>query len=325
MLSEVNGPVFLVGCSRSGTTLLRLMLTCHPDICIPPESTFLVRLHGRWGASGIAGPEAVRAICEDLVACDKKIADWGLDVNALAEALASQTPISYRQFVEAVYRQYCALTDPRAARWGDKNPEYVRNIDLVRSVFPEARFIHILRDGRAVYNSFISANAKHGRVYPEHPADAAAHWRMSVRAGTRHRGQRYYHEVRYESLITDPETVLRGICRFLGIQEAIDAMMAYPAENQARELVPAQRLAWHSATLRAPDSARGESWRRELGAWRAGVFELCAGADLRALGYATRIPLSSLATVNRVASRLSRRFVQASGRSGGVPAGTIGP
>jgi hypothetical protein len=303
-----SSPIFIVGCSRSGTTLLRLMLTSHPDICIPPESDFIPALCGKWRNRPAQSAADIEALIAELTGHNPKLAEWKLDLTGLRQRLAGLLPFHLPIFIAAVYQQYASQVSPAAKRWGDKNPQYCEHVGLILELFPSAQIIHIIRDGRAVYNSFIKANRSHGSVYPEAPERAARYWRNSLLRARRFQTHPRYIELRYESLVTNSEAELRRICDFLGITCLPDQMLNYPELNRARQLVPASRLEWHSATLRSPDSGKISEWRAELARSKTLAFELCAGHDLWANGYELTFPASRSALLNSAVRRVLKLF-----------------
>jgi hypothetical protein len=306
--TTTSSPIFIVGCSRSGTTLLRLMLTSHPDICIPPESDFIPALYEKWRDRQAQSADDIEALVADLTGHNPKLAEWKLDLAALRQRLAQLLPFPLSTFIAAVYQQYAAQFSPAATRWGDKNPQYCEQVGLILELFPSAKIIHIIRDGRAVYNSFIKANRSHGAVYPEAPERAARYWRNSMLRARRFQTHPHYLELRYESLVTNSEAELRRICDFLGITCLPEQMLNYPELNRSRELVPSSRLEWHSATLRSPDPAKISEWRSELTRPKTLAFELCAGHDLLLNGYELTFPASRSALLNSATRRVLKLF-----------------
>jgi len=134
---------------------------------------------------------------------------------------------------------------PDASVWGDKNPHYAHPhnlgcLETVVELFPGARFIHIVRDGRDValsqrQISWCSSNSF--RL-----AEDWAHKTTLCHKVGRVLGPDQYLELRYEELVRDPEPVLRQVCDFLG--EPFDAQMLHYHET-AKNVVPGDSLKWH--------------------------------------------------------------------------------
>ena len=191
---------FVVGCSRSGTTLLRAMLDAHPALAVPPESHFALA-------------PSVRALRRALRR-DPWFALWGIeapDLHGLGCADA----------VRAVFAAYAAARGK--PRYADKTPHYVSHLPELAARFPEAQFVHVVRDGRDVALSLLEVPWG-----PDTLEDAARHWRRRVLEG-RDAGlpPDRYRELRYEALVADPERELRALAPWLGLEYAA-AMLAYP-------------------------------------------------------------------------------------------------
>lgn len=250
-----DAPVFIVGCQRSGTTLLRLMLDSHPEISCGPETRFLADL-GR-----ITGAEWDRF---SLYGFPKEY--W------------------YRRFADlfgGFQQDYAAARGKR--RWADKTPMYALHIDLIDAVFPDAQVVHVIRDPRDVvtshrerfgYWSAMKAVVKWPR-YVEHAR------LLGTRLGTDR-----YHEVRYEALVRDPEPTMRALLAFL--DESWSAAVLDP-DAHPHDVLDRYR-SFSSARRRAGDGApiygsRIGAHRRGLDPLLATAIRLHCGRRARGLGY----------------------------------------
>jgi sulfotransferase family protein len=310
--------VFVVGCGRSGTTLLRLMLDAHPDLAIPPESHFLSRFgHAvdRYRAPG-GGVDPER-LAGDILRT-KNFAAWGVpeyDVRSRVRSLSS--PASFADVIDAVYTAYA---EPRgASRWGDKTPRYVMDIPLFDRLIPGSRFVHIVRDGRDVAMSLRSV-----RFGPNDPMGAAGFWARRVRAGRRDGGRLgagRYAETRYEALIADPERELRAICGVLDLPWD-RAMLDYHRGVDAA--LPEDRRPQHRHEDRPP-TAGLRDWRTQMPPAEVAAFEAVAGDLLDELGYERGAPppgpgLRVKAAWHVASGRVKRRLWGARRRSGRIEA-----
>src|SRR5258708_43792 len=213
-VSMIVDPVFLfvVGSTRSGTTLLRGMFDSHPQLAVPWESHFITqfsRNRARY-EHGLAFDQS--AFVDDLFL--SAFRHWGVDRERIERALTKRQWVSYPDAVRAVFADYAAARGK--SRYGDKTPAYVREITLIAAMFPEARFIHIIRDGRNVALSLLTTSWG-----PDSVAEAAMAWKTSVTMG-RDAGRRLtadrYREVRYEALVRQPVEHLRNLCDFAEIE-----------------------------------------------------------------------------------------------------------
>jgi Sulfotransferase family len=201
--SEPGPPApFVVGATRSGTTLLRLMLDAHPEVAIPSETHFipkLIRTCERWRVT----PDMLA----DVVIEHKRWGDFHLDADELRARYREIEPLNMSDAVRAFYAMYAE--GQGKPRWGDKTPGYLRYMRRIEWVLPEARFIHLIRDGRDVALSVLPMNWG-----PTNLTEAAELWveRVSV-AREQSRLVGHYMELKYEDLVTDPEALGPGDAR----------------------------------------------------------------------------------------------------------------
>jgi hypothetical protein len=274
----------VVGVGRSGTTLLRLMLDSHPQLCVPPETAFLPLVHVHR-----ATLDAERLA--DLLAGSPTWPDFHLDVEVLRAELRGISPFSLSDGVRTFYRLYAARFGK--PRWGDKTPYYGQHMPAIRELLPEARFIHILRDGRDVALSLRPLWFAPGRDV----ATLAAHWRDAIGVARRDAAAvPHYLEIRYEDLVARPEATLRDVCEF--VELPFDAvMLSYPERAAARigevrdqqhpgfVVTREQRLGQHPFVASPPRLDRVGRWRREMSAEEARCFDAIAGDLLGSLGH----------------------------------------
>ncbi|MCU1429550.1 MAG: sulfotransferase, partial [Actinomycetia bacterium] len=269
---------FVVGCPRSGTTLLRAMLDSHPELAIPGESYFVVELapafRRRWWrrfdrdafASAVCGHE--------------RFQQWGLADADVRAALTSAAPTSYADAVRVVYGLYARRHGK--ARYGDKTPNYVLQLPLLAELFPEARFVHIVRDGRDVALSVTNID----EWGPKRVPGAAKYWVQHVGAGRdagAALGPARYLDIRYEDLVAEPERVLRSVCEFLDL-EFDDAMLTY--YERFDEVIAPDLLPQYHQRLREPPKVQSR-WRTEMTEADREAFEAHAGPLLAAYSYPT--------------------------------------
>lgn len=289
---------FIVARGRSGTTLLRAMLDTHPEMAIPNESHFVVQLARRRARYETAGGFDVERFTKDLLS-HWAFRRWGLPGEEVLAAYEAAPPTDSASAVRGVYAAYARHRGKE--RYGDKTPSYVLNIDLLASMFPEARFLHLIRDGRNVAMSYLDADFGSKTL-----GQAAIYWDRFVRAG-REAGARLgpdrYRELRYEELVAEPERVLRDVCAFVGLSFD-ECMLRY--FERADRLDSRRSLDAHHPNLFKPPTAGMRDWRRDLTPKHVAVFEALAGDLLDELGYerAARRP-GLLASLRAALFRLS--------------------
>lgn len=282
----------VVGAPRSGTTLLRMMLDSHPRLTMPPETGFLM-LAGEFSAdSGNLRDEFFQKVTH-FPPDAPNWQDFGIPLDTFQERLAAINPFTVADGYRVFYRLYSERFGKR--RWGDKTPVYIRYMGAISAILPEARFIHIIRDGRDVALSWRNLWFSPGRDIET----LAAQWKVEVQAG-RNWGQSNpnYVEVFYEQLVSDPENVLRKVCAFTQLDYAPE-MLDYHnhANERLREAKTRYRtdgtiVATHENRVQAvrlittpPDPTRIFVWKREMSAEECAQYAMIAGDLLAELGY----------------------------------------
>jgi hypothetical protein len=266
-------PLLVIGVRRSGTTLLRVMLDRNSQLALPDESYFVPQLAARH-----PGPIEVDRFVDDLRRIGT-LREWGIAAERVRSRLREGMPAGVA--IAAVYETYAA--DRGKGRWGDKTPMYMQYLPLLERLFPDALFVHLVRDGRDAALSFLAM--KPGIVtrtwaHPRSVADFACQWRSEVEAasllGVRV-GPARYREIRYEALVSDPERELRGVCTFARLTYEPD-MLRY-AEDIDVSARP------HQQRLKQPPTPGVRNWRKDMTSQDAAAFEDVAGAALARLGY----------------------------------------
>ncbi len=268
-------PVLVLGVRRSGTTLLRVMLDRNSELAVPDESYFIPQLADRH-LRHVEPDEFV----DDLRRIDT-LADWSVPLDKVRARLTERMPIGAA--IATVYEVYA--TERGKARWGDKTPMYMQNLRLLERLFPDALFVHLIRDGRDAALSFLSMPKgvmTETWMQPRHAAGFACQWRTEVKAARRlgHRvgGERYL-EVRYEDLVGEVEPVLRRISEFARIPYK-PAMADYAGGVD----VAAKP---HQQSLMQPPTPGLRDWRLQMSPADVGAFDQVAGDLLDELGYET--------------------------------------
>jgi hypothetical protein len=270
----------IVGVPRSGTTLLRLMLDAHSELAIPPETGFVLNACGLTGE----GDELRERLLETITGFHT----WGVmrvSEAELRDRLRHIEPFDLAEGVRAFYRLYAERFGKR--RFGDKTPMYRFHLRKLEGLLPEARFIHIIRDGRDVALSVRGFWFAPG----EDMATIATDWHTGI-AATREQGSRVrgYAEVRFEDLIMSPERELRRLCEFLEL-EFEPRMLHYPdtARDRLKEigLGPDPRSPVPELAAEAPNPLRVARWKRDMTRRERRQFKRVAGDMLRELGYET--------------------------------------
>lgn len=320
-----GAPVFVVGCPRSGTYLLSLILSSEFGLAMPVETHFIPLFAPLLPLFGSLERRANRQRLLDCI--------YGF--------LALWTPRSERDRDAATIRRYSLLATREASSaivdatrdypgmvralfthqarcagadgWGDKSA-FFRHLSLDRAtaMLPDARIVHVVRDGRDVSLSWLGI-----WTGPVNLAQAAATWREHVEAkcawGARHPTR--YLELRYEDLLAEPQASLRRLAEFLGRAPRHGTLAFHDSELAATLAGGAP----HAKVSEPLDPLNRDKWRTRMSLADQQLFEWVAGETLARCGYAratpvargvARIALALRALAGRLRGRLSWHELQ---------------
>lgn len=291
----LENPFFVVGCGRSGNTLLRRIFSQHPSVFIPPEMPVLgnlVRTFRRH--ANLDWEPLVAAVVSELRrALDTPLpvkghdggriettrgAELGISLNSVFEK-ARVLPQERRNLaclIDLLYREYGLAHFPGKPLWGDKTPWNVFHLQRISKVFPRARYIFLVRDGRDCVSSYMQSLG-----YGER--EAAFRWRdankICLKFFKEMPAERWVH-VRYEDLVTDPEKTCRAICAFLGIEFFADMI----ASNQ--DVYLGDTVAAHHASVGRSINTRSIGrWKERLSQEQLTAVTPIIDKTMQVLGY----------------------------------------
>src|ERR687898_3548750 len=289
--------LFIVGCARSGTTLVHRIVDAHPRIAITPEMHWLSRYVNYFkNQNRLVTPEVVSEL-----AGHKRFAQFEIPREEFEGLLGSGEAVPYPTFLNRVFGLYGKIKNKPLV--GNKTSGYVRSIPTFHALWPDTKFVHIIRDGRDVCLSVLNwkkAERTAGRYasWEEDPVTTTAlWWERKVRKAREDGaalGPALYHETFYEDLVDDPERECKRLCRFLGVTYD-DAMIRF---HEGRERVKPGRGA-KSAWLRVTSGLR--DWRTEMCTGDVERFEAAAGDLLEELGYERAVPNPSSEALEQAA------------------------
>ena len=294
MNRQQRSPFFVIGSPRSGTTLLRLLLTCHPAVVIPPECGFAIWLRsefGDWGRDKFSSePGALRFA--QAVAKSRKFETWNISSRSIHKALTQGVPNNYSEACRHIYRLYCSQQGKPNATWGDKNNFYLSHIPELHRIFPDARFLHIVRDGRDVACSYreVMAQASTSPYRPSLPTDIveiASAWSrdlVQIRTALALLSTDKVLELRYEDLTLSPEIELQALCPWLGVVYD-EKMLDFHRINCAKQLEPLGTMGWKPRTLKPVSTDTVGRYTSLLTPKEIATFNVVANAQLRHYGY----------------------------------------
>jgi len=301
--TRANPFVFVVGCPRSGTTLLQRLLDHHPSLAVANDTHFITRclerLAPQWLGLAIAGRDVpLTSTLGEGVRNYRRFDRLGLGRDQVVDAMRRAT--TYREYVTRLYTAFAERSGKPLG--GEKTPDYVRHLPLLHGLFPSTRSVHIIRDGRDVALSVLEwADEKKGpgkldlwRTQPV--ATCALWWRWQVSSGRSagaSLGARRYLELSYDELVTETATCMRRVTDFLGLVYAPE-MLDYHAGRIRSDLGLSAKSRW------LPPTPGLRDWRNEMPERDVALFEALTGDLLCELGL-ERVCSKPSAAIRRVA------------------------
>lgn len=271
-------PVFVGACPRSGTTLLRTMLDNHPDLAIPHETKFFV---DAWKERPRFGDLTVRKN-------RRRLAQWiirrpkgragrlKIGRKELAAGLVAAPP-TLGSLLGTCFALYAERTGK--GRWGDKRPVYAQHLDAIFAMFPDAQFINLVRDPRAVVASIRKIGWYRGDVVP-----AFELWERSLRrvdAWRKRLAPDQLLEIQYEDLVAEPHAVLERVRAFLRLDpDGVESMFNF---YEGSDLPKNQKF--HGRLAQPVSTAAVHSWKDTLTAEEISFVEWAAAATMHRYGY----------------------------------------
>lgn len=270
-------PIFVTGCDRSGTTFLASLLGGADGVVVTPESQFFHQFIGYFMNDELTVSDRERLF--NLLINNWRLKIWGIE--SLSEELMnmSSDKNTFRSIVDNIIYMYDRQNYGGAnSVWVDHTPSHVRFLDRIFEVYPDAKIIHIVRDGRAVAASF-----KKLSWGPNTPLKAAEFWSHKVGIGAI--AELVYTNklirVKYEDIVMDAENTLPSICDFLEIPY-MDSMLAGNGFK-----TPKYTIHQHQQVGGAPNQERVNSWKHVLTNREIEIFEYLSGDVLSYFGYET--------------------------------------
>lgn len=295
-------PFFIIGNPRSGTTMFRLMLTSHKSIYVPTESGWALHLSSKYQKHNNHNNIDIDAFLSDLQQC-KKIEYWDIDYADLKNYLKGRNE-NYRQISANVYR-YCATKHGKVI-YGDKNNYYLNHIEELSQIYPESKFIHLVRDGRDVACSYRNLQKlEKGKYFPDLPSsviDCAYEWVKNVetiQSGLSKLKNDRYLEIRFEDLVNISEQTLDKVCKFLG-QDYDDNMLKFYLKNRDEGLEPQDLMKWKQDTSKPIDKSQTGKWKHNFFTEDKLFFQTIAIQTLKKYGYEVDDKLTKSMIPNKI-------------------------
>ncbi|HBB30738.1 MAG TPA: sulfotransferase [Cyanobacteria bacterium UBA8803] len=252
-----NRPVFLVGCPRSGTTLLQSMLAAHPQIASFPESKFFEYLFPEYEPRRRTLGLASRRLRPMLSQFFKEIG---------YPEMQYYLP-KFPQFIGQYTHKFVQIMDKIAKKqgksiWLEKTPQHINYIEYIEKFIPKARIIHIIRNGVDVVASLYEMGQKYPNTWGSVMGkvdDCIEEWIRNVKISLRYLNQPNHTLVRYEHLVEDPQTVIANLCKFIGVDFKEQMLQDYRVV--AKQLIR-DREQWKLGVMEEIKNANSQKFHR---------------------------------------------------------------
>ena len=299
-MNTINNPIFLVGCPRSGTTLLQQMLDAHPAVAIAPETHFMHYFWDRRDSYGNLNIESNYQKILDNLTDLPEFSEMGLS-EAYFRSAAITNSRNYGALLSLLLEQFANHRNVKVV--GEKTPNHVLYLPILKKFFPSARFVHIVRDPRAVVNSWRSVPWSNGNL----TQDAQA-WRAHVAAPRRCNDEvkSALFTLSYEKLVREPEAVLHSLCEFLEL-EFTPQMLTYHQTNSP--LVNVSREPWKAGAVKPVSHAPLYRWQTQLSPEAIAEIEAVTWWEMRHYGYQAQTNLARLLPL-AVGKTFQRRYLR---------------
>jgi hypothetical protein len=223
-----QGPVFIVGLPRSGSTLLSRWVNESDDVVVFNDLYYVQAVLSAGATGGPLDGAALASLADRLLTVLRRYSSDGArlaarlqlspaQIQAIEEEVTARhrsSPLDWAGLMDETLRR--AASAVGKARWADKTPQNFLHLDLLRGAFPSARFLYLVRDPRNVLASYKHAHGPGHDRRRYHPVPYALYWRAMARSCLAERDSRSdVAVVRYEDLLQRPEAAAGALGSFL--------------------------------------------------------------------------------------------------------------
>lgn len=280
----LTDPFFIVSSGRSGTTLLGSMLNTCAEIMILPESDFIARAFPFYFSKN----EFSNKDYTELIKIFRKTSlmnGWNLQEKLLLERLQGIRPHTFAQINSLICGTYLIENNRRNAQWGIKMPNLIVSLDRIFSVFPDAKIVHLVRDGRDVALSYRKVHEIGKNFGPKNIIACALYWIDGLRRVVKNLNHQIL-EIRYEDLVLDTYGTLESICSFLNVPYNQENFEQYHLSSNNFTFIPDEhKNSIHSKVHQAVDKKNIHKFRKKMKKKQIFIFELLTAPFLLKYDY----------------------------------------
>jgi hypothetical protein len=250
MTDDKKLPLFIIGCPRSGTTLMRLIFNSHPELAIPDETGIFDWLYNR--------PLYKKLLPLKASKNQVLVKSLGEVVTKQFDALPASKRKSPKAIIDFLLQSYAQRE--QKSYWGEKTPLNIYYLATILNIYPDATIIYMIRDPRAVASSFKRyVDHKRGKEdfwITEDVNKAIKLWKTSVEQAMEFKNQITF--VKYEDFVRKPQSTIQRLCEIIGLPYQ-DRMFEFYKNNS-----PDNQEVWHRETTKPVNQSNIDKWQSEL-------------------------------------------------------------
>ena len=258
-------PIFIIGCPRSGTTLVRVILDTHPNICCGPETHLIGN---------------IKTLNEKIDKNWKRLEPYGLSKDIHVKKLSDLFKIYHNNYMKSKKKQ----------RWAEKTPDNIFYVDFINKLFPNCQFINIIRDGRDVVCSYKE------RWGSKTIFTAIKKWNKIIDLTYEYRtkfNKERYMEIRYEEMVSNPEKETKRMMIFLGEKWIPELLEHHTKQHdfwfniktgENIDFEKEKRPLRHSPSKPIFQSSVGK-WKKNLNTVEKAIIKISLKENLKKMGY----------------------------------------
>jgi hypothetical protein len=260
---------FILGYARSGTSLLRMILNGHPEIKVNPECSFLTFFYNDFKQYSFPLPEKELNSFVQKIVQSRKFETWNLIYEEVLEEIKIKSPNTYGQACALIYK----LHGSKNIKYlGDKNNVNIFHQQIIKEIYPNTKFIFIVRDPRDVYNSLVNSsqtanNSKYAPSMKQSISDFGASWNIAYSnfSQTSFETNSNVFLLKYEDLVSSPLNAIRLLLGFIDEDLlARSASLNLAKLHLAGNDEPIELMPWKQRTLQPISTDGINRWKSEL-------------------------------------------------------------